>query len=66
LGYVWSLMRPLLFFGVLYVFFVTIIHIAKAPPLWVLPADPVALWSCFAEATGNYVPLLGRAKRCCA
>ena len=31
LGYVWSLMRPLLFFGVLYLFFVKIAQIAKGP-----------------------------------
>ena len=32
LGYVWSLMRPLLFFGVLYVVFTLIIHIGKGVP----------------------------------
>ncbi len=30
LGYVWQVMRPLLLFGVLYVFFVLIFHVDKA------------------------------------
>jgi ABC-2 type transport system permease protein len=31
LGYVWQVMRPLLLFGVLYVFFVVILNVNKAP-----------------------------------
>jgi ABC-2 type transport system permease protein len=31
LGYVWQVMRPLLLFGVLYVFFVVILNVDKAP-----------------------------------
>ncbi len=32
LGYVWSLMRPLLFFGVLFVVFTKIFHLGKGIP----------------------------------
>ena len=31
LGYLWQVMRPLLLFGVLYVFFVEVVHVDKAP-----------------------------------
>ncbi|MBV8988661.1 MAG: hypothetical protein JO372_08890, partial [Solirubrobacterales bacterium] len=32
LGYLWSLMRPLLFFGVIYLFFVKIIGVGAGVP----------------------------------
>lgn len=58
LGYVWSLMRPLLFFGVLYVFFVRIIHIARGPYYGAYLLTGVVLWTFLAEATGNAVTCL--------
>jgi ABC-2 type transport system permease protein len=58
LGYVWSLMRPLLFFGVLYVFFVKIIHIARGPYYGVYLLTGIVLWTFLAEATGNCVTCL--------
>jgi ABC-2 type transport system permease protein len=59
LGYLWSLMRPLLFFGVLYLFFTQIVHIGKGVPhygLYLLSG--IVLWNYFAEATGNSVTCL--------
>jgi len=58
LGYVWSLVRPLLFFGVLYVFFVKIIQIAKGPHYGVYLLTSIVLWNYFSEATGNCVNCL--------
>ena len=58
LGYVWSLMRPLLFFGVLYVFFVKIIQIARGPYYGVYLLTAVVLWNYVAEATGGCVTCL--------
>jgi ABC-2 type transport system permease protein len=59
LGYAWSLMRPLLFFGVIYLFFTKIINISKGIPhygLYLLTG--VVLWNYLAEATGNCVGCL--------
>jgi ABC-2 type transport system permease protein len=58
LGYVWSLMRPLLFFGVLYLFFVKIVHIAKGAHYGVYLLMGIVLWTYFAEATANCVSCL--------
>ena len=58
LGYVWSLMRPLLFFGVLYVFFVKIAHIAKGPYYGAYLLTAIVLWNYLAEATANAVTCL--------
>jgi ABC-2 type transport system permease protein len=58
LGYVWSLMRPLLFFGVLYVFFVKIIDIARGPYYGAYLLTAVVLWNYMAEATGTSVTCL--------
>ena len=59
LGYVWSLMRPLLFFGVLYLFFTQILHIGKGIPHYgVYLLTGIVLWNYFAEATGNSVACL--------
>ncbi|MGN6868483.1 MAG: ABC transporter permease [Solirubrobacteraceae bacterium] len=58
LGYVWSLMRPLLFFGVLYVFFVKIIDIARGPDYGAYLLTSVVLWTFLAEATGTSVTSL--------
>lgn len=59
LGYVWSLVRPLLFFGVLYLFFTVILDISKGVSHYgVYLLTSVVLWSYFAEVTGGSVPSL--------
>jgi ABC-2 type transport system permease protein len=59
LGYVWQLVRPLLFFGVIYVFFTKVLNVDKGIPgygLYLLTA--IVIWTFFAEATGNSVACL--------
>jgi ABC-2 type transport system permease protein len=58
LGYVWSLVRPLLFFGVLYFFFVKILHIARGPHYGAYLLTGVVLWTFLSEATGKSVTCL--------
>lgn len=59
LGYFWSLIRPLLFFGVLYVFFVKILGISRGVRHFgVYLLTGVVLWTYFGEATGNCVAAL--------
>ncbi len=59
LGYVWSLMRPLLFFGVLYLFFTEILDVgAGVPHYGVYLLTSIVLWNYFGEATGNAVACL--------
>jgi ABC-2 type transport system permease protein len=64
LGYVWQLVRPLLLFGVLYVFFTQIAHVGQGP--LAAPGGPqhfygaqllgsIVLFTFFAEATGGAV-----------
>ncbi len=62
LGYFWQLMRPLLFFGVIYVFFTQILHVGKGVPHYgVYLLTGIVLWTFFGEATGNAVSsLVGR------
>jgi ABC-2 type transport system permease protein len=56
LGYLWSLMRPLLFFGVLYLVFAEIANFgAKIPYYPVLLLTNIVLISFFQEATGAAV-----------
>ena len=53
LGYVWSLMQPLLFFGVLYVVFALIVNFNKGVPDFpVLLLMNIVLFGFFAGATG--------------
>lgn len=59
LGYLWSLMRPLLFFGVIYLFFTVILSLGKGVPhygLYLLTG--IVLWTYFAEVTGGCVQCL--------
>ena len=52
LGYLWSLLRPMLFFGVLYVIFTKVIKVGKGVPYY--PAYlllGIVLWTYFIEAT---------------
>lgn len=59
LGYLWSLVRPLLFFGVLYVFFTQIVRLGKGVPHYgVYLLTGVVFWNFLAEATGNAVNCL--------
>ena len=59
LGYVWSLVRPLLFFGVLYFFFTQIVNIGKGVPHYgVYLLTGIVLWNYLGEATGNCVNCL--------
>jgi ABC-2 type transport system permease protein len=58
LGYVWSLMRPLLFFGVLYLFFVKIAQIAKGPHYGAYLLTSIVLFSYLSEATASSVSCL--------
>jgi ABC-2 type transport system permease protein len=58
LGYLWSLMRPLLFFGVLYLFFVKIAQIAKGPYYGAYLLTAIVLFSYLSEATAASVGCL--------
>lgn len=59
LGYVWSLMRPILFFGVLYVMFDIVLNLSKGiKDFPVLLLMNVVLITFFQEATGQSVPSL--------
>ncbi len=59
LGYFWSLMRPLLFFGVIYVFFTQFVKLGKGVPHYgVYLLTGIVLWNYLAEATGGCVACL--------
>jgi ABC-2 type transport system permease protein len=59
LGYVWTLMRPLMLFGVLYLVFAVIAHINKNVPHYpVYLLTAIVLFTYFAEATGGAVQSL--------
>ncbi len=59
LGYVWSLMRPLLFFGVLYVVFTKVFKLGKGIPHYaVYMLMSIVMWNYFLEATSGCVPCL--------
>ena len=55
LGYIWSLARPLMLFGVLYVVFTKIIRFADVPHYTVLLLFNIVLFGYFQEATGGAV-----------
>jgi ABC-2 type transport system permease protein len=59
LGYLWSLMRPLLFFGVLYFFFTKVVRLGKGIPHYgVYLLMGIVFWNYLGEATGNAVNCL--------
>jgi ABC-2 type transport system permease protein len=59
LGYVWSLMRPLLFFGVLYVVFTQVFKLGAAIPHYpVYLLTSIVLWTFFLETTVGCVQCL--------
>jgi ABC-2 type transport system permease protein len=60
LGYLWQVVRPLLLFGVLYVFFVLVFHVDKAKGAaahnyGVQLLGSIVLFTCFGEATTGAV-----------
>ena len=59
LGYVWSLIRPLLFFGVLYVVFTQIFGVGTGVPFYsVQLLVAIILWTFFLQATSGCVQCL--------
>jgi ABC-2 type transport system permease protein len=59
LGYVWTLMRPLMLFGVLYLVFTEVVRFGeevKHYPVYLLTS--IVLFTYFSEATGGSVPSL--------
>ncbi len=58
LGYVWSLMRPLMLFGVLYFVFVVIAKLAQFPYYGVYLLASIVLFTYFAEVTSQSVTCL--------
>jgi ABC-2 type transport system permease protein len=59
LGYAWSLIRPLLFFGVIYVVFTQIFNFGNGVPHYgVYLLTSIVLWTYFGEATSGCVQCL--------
>jgi ABC-2 type transport system permease protein len=59
LGYFWSLVRPLLFFGVLYAFFTVVLNLGRGVPHYpVYLLSSIVLWTFFTETTNGCVQCL--------
>jgi ABC-2 type transport system permease protein len=59
LGYLWSLMRPLMFFGVLYLVFTKVFSLGKGIPHYpVYLLASIVMWNYFLEVTTGCVPAL--------
>ena len=59
LGYLWQLVRPLLFFGVIFVFFTKILHVGRSVPHYgVYLLTGIVMWTFFVEATTGCVTSL--------
>ena len=59
LGYLWSLIRPLLFFGVLYVVFTQVFSLGKSIPHYpVYLLTAIMMWTFFVETTAGCVQCL--------
>jgi ABC-2 type transport system permease protein len=59
LGYLWSLVRPFLFFGILYVVFTQVFSLGKGVPHYpVYLLTSIILWTFFLETTTNNVQSL--------
>lgn len=59
LGYVWSLMRPLLFFGVLYLVFTHVFKLGAGIPHYpVYLLMSIVMWNFFLESTTGCLPCL--------
>lgn len=56
LGVLWSVLRPLLLFGVLYAVFTQVVRFGgRVPHYEVYLLTSIVLWTCFADATGGAV-----------
>lgn len=54
LGYLWSLLKPLMLFGILYVVFTQFLRIGRGIPNWPISLlMGIVLWSFFIEATSS-------------
>lgn len=58
LGYLWSLLRPLLFFGVMYVVFTRVLRVGAGPHYGVYLLVNIILWTFFQEVTNVSVTCL--------
>ncbi len=58
LGYLWSLLRPLLFFGVMYVVFTQIFKVSSGPHYGVYMLANIILWTFFLEVTSASIQCL--------
>jgi len=58
LGYAWSLLRPLLFFGVLYVVYTQILKVSSGPHYGVYLLTNIILWTFFLEVTNTSISCL--------
>ncbi len=58
LGYVWSLLRPLLFFGVMYVVFTQVLRVSSGPHYGVYMLCNIILWTFFLEVTNTSIACL--------
>ncbi len=58
LGYVWSLLRPLLFFGVIYVVFTQIFKVGSGAHYGVYMLANIILWTFFLEVTNASIQCL--------
>ena len=59
LGYLWSLLRPLMFFGVIYLVFTHVFKLGKGIPHYaVYLLTGIVLWTYFVEATAGSVQCL--------
>jgi ABC-2 type transport system permease protein len=59
LGYLWSLVRPLLFFGVLYLVFTKVFRFGRGVPHYPVELlTAIVLWTFFVETTSNSVQSL--------
>jgi ABC-2 type transport system permease protein len=59
LGYLWSLMRPLMFFGVLYLVFTNVFRMGAGIPHYaVYLLGSIVMWNYFIEVTSGCVPAL--------
>lgn len=65
LGYVWSLMRPLLLFGVMYLVFTHVFKLGKGIPHYaVYLLTGIVLWTYFVEATTDRSSVSSRMRGC--
>ena len=58
LGYLWSLLRPLMFFGVMYVVFTKIFKVSSGAHYGVYMLSNIILWTFFLEVTSASIPCL--------